>query len=86
MRRSTTKRARLPDVSYLVGIAELGVDVQYLLTGRTSDPGTLALTRDEELLLAGFRELKLRENAGAGAGGCDQWHANGTTGAGKGAG
>lgn len=58
------KGARLPDVSYLVGIAELGVDVQYLLTGRTSDPGTLALTRDEELLLAGFRELKLREKRG----------------------
>ncbi|MDF3080679.1 helix-turn-helix domain-containing protein [Burkholderia sola] len=58
------KGARLPDVSYLVGIAELGVDVQYLLTGRTSDPVTLALTGDEELLLAGFRELKLRERRG----------------------
>ncbi|WP_253198519.1 helix-turn-helix domain-containing protein [Burkholderia cenocepacia] len=58
------KGARLPDVSYLVGIADLGVDVQYLLTGRTSDPVTLALTSDEELLLAGFRELKLRERRG----------------------
>ncbi|ONR78786.1 transcriptional regulator [Burkholderia cenocepacia] len=58
------KGARLPDVSYLAGIADLGVDVQYLLTGRTSDPVTLALTSDEELLLAGFRELKLRERRG----------------------
>ncbi|AQT54085.1 transcriptional regulator [Burkholderia cenocepacia] len=58
------KGARLPDASYLMGIAELGVDVQYLLTGRTSDPITLALSGDEELLLAGFRELKPRERRG----------------------
>ena len=56
--------SRIPDASYLTRLAEIGVDVQYLLTGRTSDPGTLTLTGDEELLLAGFRELKLREQRG----------------------
>ncbi|OXI95174.1 MULTISPECIES: helix-turn-helix domain-containing protein [Burkholderia] len=56
--------SRIPDANYLTRLAEIGVDVQYLLTGRTSDPGTLALTGDEELLLAGFRELKLREKRG----------------------
>ncbi|MEK7924505.1 helix-turn-helix domain-containing protein [Burkholderia contaminans] len=56
--------SRIPDASYLTRLAEIGVDVQYLLTGCTSDPVTLALTGDEELLLAGFRELKLREKRG----------------------
>ncbi|ACA93329.1 helix-turn-helix domain protein [Burkholderia orbicola MC0-3] len=56
--------SRIPDASYLTRLAEIGVDVQYLLTGRPSDPGTLALTGDEELLLAGFRELKPRERRG----------------------
>ncbi len=55
---------RIPDASYLTRLAEIGVDVQYLLTGRASNPVTLALTGDEELLLAGFRELKLREKRG----------------------
>lgn len=58
------KGLRSPDASYLVGIAEAGVDVLYLLTGRTSDPATLALDPDEERLLAGYRELKLREKRG----------------------
>lgn len=58
------KGLRSPDTSYLVGIAEAGVDVLYLLTGRTSDPATLALDPDEERLLAGYRELKLREKRG----------------------
>jgi len=58
------KGLRCPDASYLVGIAEAGVDVQYLLTGRPSSPATLALSRDEEHLLAGFRELKAREQRG----------------------
>lgn len=46
------------------GIAEVGVDVQYVLTGRVSDSATLVLTVDEERLLAGFRELKTREKRG----------------------
>ena len=68
MRRSTTKRGQTSRCELSGRDRGIGVDVQYLLTGRTSDPGTLALTRDEELLLAGFRELKLRENAG-----CWRW-------------
>lgn len=58
------KGLRYPDASYLVGVAEAGVDVQFLLTGRTASPATLALTDDEERLLAGFRELKPREKSG----------------------
>ncbi|MBB2984584.1 helix-turn-helix domain-containing protein [Paraburkholderia tropica] len=58
------KGLRYPDASYLAGIAEIGVDVLYLLTGRTSDPATLALDPDEELLIAGYRELKPREKKG----------------------
>ncbi len=58
------KGARYPDAGYLVGIAELGVDVQYLLTGRPANLGTLELDDDEERLLAGFRELKVREKRG----------------------
>lgn len=58
------KGLRYPDASYLAGIAEAGVDVLYLLTGRASDPATLALDPDEERLLAGYRELKPREKRG----------------------
>lgn len=58
------KGVRYPDASYLAGIAEVGVDVQYVLTGRTSEAATLALTVEEERLLAGFRELKTREKRG----------------------
>ncbi|TDQ92405.1 helix-turn-helix domain-containing protein [Paraburkholderia silvatlantica] len=58
------KGLRYPDASYLAGIAEVGVDVLYLLTGRPSDPSTLALDPDEERLLAGYRELKPREKKG----------------------
>lgn len=58
------KGMRHPDASYLAGIAEAGVDVLFLLTGRTSDPSTLALEPDEERLLAGYRELKPREKKG----------------------
>lgn len=58
------KGLRYPDASYLAGIAEAGVDVLYLLTGRASDPSTLALDPDEERLLAGYRELKSREKRG----------------------
>lgn len=58
------KGLRYPDASYLARIAEVGVDVLYLLTGRTSDPATLVLDPDEERLLAGYRELKAREKRG----------------------
>lgn len=58
------KGLRYPDASYLTGIAGAGVDVQYLLTGQTSRPATIALSGDEERLLAGFRELKVREKRG----------------------
>ncbi|WP_199545034.1 helix-turn-helix domain-containing protein [Paraburkholderia kururiensis] len=55
---------RFPDAGYLLRIAEAGADVQYLLTGRTSTPATLVLTHEEERLLAGFRDLKVRERHG----------------------
>ncbi|WP_343675198.1 helix-turn-helix domain-containing protein [Paraburkholderia heleia] len=58
------KGLRYPDASYLAGIAQAGVDVLYLLTGRASDPDTLALEQDEERLLAGYRALKSREKRG----------------------
>lgn len=58
------KGLRYPDASYLSGIAEVGVDVLYLLTGRPSDPATLALDHDEERLLVGYRQLKPREKRG----------------------
>ncbi|CAE6794686.1 hypothetical protein R75465_04662 [Paraburkholderia aspalathi] len=58
------KGLRYPDAGYLAGIAEVGVDVLYLLTGRTSDPATFALEGDEERLLAGYRQLKPREKKG----------------------
>lgn len=58
------KGLRYPDASYLAGIAQAGVDVLYLLTGRASHPDTLALEQDEERLLAGYRELKSREKRG----------------------
>ncbi|WP_343675920.1 helix-turn-helix transcriptional regulator [Paraburkholderia heleia] len=58
------KGLRCPDASYLAGVAEAGVDVLYLLTGRTSDPATLALDPDEERVLAGYRELRPREKRG----------------------
>ncbi|MBB2932725.1 helix-turn-helix domain-containing protein [Paraburkholderia silvatlantica] len=58
------KGMRHPDASYLAGIAKVGVDVLYLLTGRPSDPSTLALDPDEERLLFGYRQLKPREKRG----------------------
>jgi len=58
------KGIRYPDAGYLAGIAEVGVDVQYVLTGRTSEPATLGLSSDEERLLAGYRELRTREKRG----------------------
>ncbi|WP_069267643.1 helix-turn-helix domain-containing protein [Paraburkholderia nodosa] len=58
------KGTRHPDASYLAGIAEAGVDVLYLLTGRRSDPSIVALDPDEERLLVGYRELKPREKRG----------------------
>ena len=58
------KGTRCPDAGYLAGIAEVGVDVQYVLTGRTSEPATLGLSSDEERLLAGYRELRTREKRG----------------------
>ena len=58
------KGLRYPDASYLTGLAERGVDVLYLLTGRTSDPSTLVLDHDEERLLAAYRELRPREKRG----------------------
>ena len=59
------KGLRYPDARYLAGIAQAGVDVLYLLTGRASDPSSLTLDLDEERLIAGYRGLKPREKRGA---------------------
>lgn len=53
---------RSPDISYLMAVAEIGVDVLYVLTGKISSG---ALTDDENELLAGYRKLDLRGKAGA---------------------
>jgi hypothetical protein len=64
MPKSTTRKGQAPDANYLAGIAEAGMGVQYVLTGRVSDSSTLALTPDEEKPLASFRKLKTREKRG----------------------
>ncbi len=52
---------RAPDVLYLIAVAAIGVDMQYVLTGKVSND---ALTDDENELLAGYRKLDLRGKAG----------------------
>lgn len=53
--------SRKPDSDYLEAIALAGVDVLYLLTGKTSN-NTLA--DDENELLVGYRNLDVRGKAG----------------------
>ena len=50
------KGERRPDTDYLKGIAEIGADVQYIITGVRSD---MALTPDERQLLELFRAAPL---------------------------
>ncbi|WP_175742680.1 helix-turn-helix domain-containing protein [Burkholderia ambifaria] len=52
---------RSPDWGYLSAVAQVGVDVLYVLTGRHS---TLELSVDEHVLLAGYRSLDAQGRAG----------------------
>lgn len=47
---------RFPDAAYLAAIAQIGADIQYIVTGIRSD---MALTPDERQLLALFRSAPL---------------------------
>ncbi len=58
---SYEQNERSPDGNYLHAVAAIGVDVQYVLTGKASAD---ALTDDENELLAGYRKLDLRGKAG----------------------
>lgn len=51
---------RFPDVKYLVAIAAIGVDTQYVLHG---EPSQESLTKDEAELLFGYRSLDIRGKA-----------------------
>lgn len=52
---------RSPDWGYLSAVAQVGVDVLYVLTGQHS---TLELSADEHVLLAGYRSLDAQGRAG----------------------
>jgi transcriptional regulator with XRE-family HTH domain len=58
------KGSRRPNSDYLIAIAAAGVDVQYLITGEPAQLVTLALSVDEQRLVAKFRDLKARERRG----------------------
>jgi transcriptional regulator with XRE-family HTH domain len=51
---------RCPDGLYFRALAAIGVDVQYILTGRRS---SIALTTEENELLTGYRQLDIRGKA-----------------------
>ncbi len=51
---------RFPGADYLIAVAALGVDTQYVLLGVPSPNG---LTEDESELLVGYRKLDLRAKA-----------------------
>ncbi|GBG03922.1 transcriptional regulator [Azospira sp. I13] len=53
---------RSPDSAYLEGIAAIGADIQYIVTGIRSD---VALTPDERELLSLFRAASLAVKAAA---------------------
>ena len=53
---------RSPDSDYLAGIAAIGADIQYIVTGIRSD---MALTPDERELLSLFRGASLSVKAAA---------------------
>ncbi|PFH10979.1 hypothetical protein BCF11_3417 [Collimonas sp. PA-H2] len=48
---------RFPDAGYLIALAAIGVDVQYVMLGK---PSVQTLTDEENELLSGFRKLDLR--------------------------
>jgi hypothetical protein len=55
------KNERVPDLRYLIGIAALGVDVQYVITGQRSGS---CISLEEQALLASFRSLDVKGRAG----------------------
>jgi len=51
---------RYPDAAYLAALAAHGVDIQYVITGKRSNPvqsDTPTLSSDESQLLATYRQL-----------------------------
>ncbi|WP_156372173.1 hypothetical protein [Acidovorax sp. Leaf78] len=50
------KGARFPDVSFLAGVANVGADVQYIVTGRRADLSSATLAPAERALLDGFAQ------------------------------
>ncbi|WP_182852440.1 XRE family transcriptional regulator [Metapseudomonas otitidis] len=54
------KGERFPDAAFLEGVAKVGVDVQYVVTGIRS---TAALSADEEQLLSNFRAAPIAVKA-----------------------
>ncbi|MDB0528211.1 helix-turn-helix transcriptional regulator [Ralstonia solanacearum] len=55
------KSERVPDANYLTALADSGVDVLYVLTGKHS---AAELAPDEEMVLMGYRRLDARGRAG----------------------
>lgn len=51
------KGERSPDAAYLVAIGAIGVDVLYVLTGTRIPTAADALSKDEDVLLANYRQL-----------------------------
>ncbi|OAI58253.1 transcriptional regulator [Ralstonia solanacearum] len=55
------KSERVPDANYLTALADSGIDVLYVLTGKHS---AAELAPDEEMVLTGYRKLDARGRAG----------------------
>ncbi|MDP1979224.1 helix-turn-helix domain-containing protein [Undibacterium sp.] len=52
---------RFPDAGYLIAVAAIGVDTEYVLSGKINAE---ALNKDEQELVEGFRSLDARGKAG----------------------
>lgn len=57
------KGDRSPDAVYLVNAAALGIDVLYVLTGTRIPTAADALSKDEDVLLANYRQLDEKARA-----------------------
>ncbi|WP_226946945.1 helix-turn-helix domain-containing protein [Ralstonia mannitolilytica] len=53
---------RTPDADYLMAVAQAGVDVSFVLTGK---PSANSIAPDEQALLAAYRALDARSKAAA---------------------
>lgn len=56
---------RAPDAVFLAGVAKLGADVRYIITGQRDAPPPEVLSADERELLALFRTAPLAVKAAA---------------------